>query len=111
MGVGNYLVHVHKYIPQELRGAWISTVHNEYLLRLAETGIFGFLLYYMILIVALKKLWLGTRSANPWVFAVSIALCSYDWIYSKPLLVCLPLSSNLFALHCDPGISMSNGGY
>ena len=72
VGAGNYLVHVHKYIPQELRNAWVSTVHNEYLLRLAESGVFGFLLYYLIFIIALRKLWLATRSSNPWVFAVSI---------------------------------------
>ena len=72
VGIGNYLIHVEKYIPQDLRSAWVSTVHNEYLLRLAESGIFGFLLYYLILYLALRKLWKGTRSSSPWVFAVSL---------------------------------------
>jgi O-antigen ligase len=72
VGKGNYFLEANQYIPQELRGTWVYTVHNEYLLHLAETGIIGFALYYLILLLAIKKLWFGTRSSNPWVVALSL---------------------------------------
>jgi hypothetical protein len=72
VGEGNYFLEANQYIPQALRGNWVYTVHNEYLLQLAETGIIGFVLYYLILVLAIKKLWSGTRSSNPWVFALSL---------------------------------------
>ncbi len=72
VGKGNYFLHAHQYLPRDLKGTWVYTVHNEYLLHLSETGIIGFVLYYLILLLAIKKLWSGTRSSNPWVFALSL---------------------------------------
>lgn len=74
VGKGNYFIHAPQYLPRDLVGTWVSTVHNEYLLHLSETGIIGFVVYYLILLLALKKLWAGTSSSSPWVFAVSLGL-------------------------------------
>lgn len=76
VGVGNYFIHAPQYLPRNLEGTWVFTVHNEYLLRLSESGIIGTVLYYAIFLLALQKLWAGTASTNPWVYAVSVGLFS-----------------------------------
>lgn len=74
VGLGNYYLHTAQYVPQELRGTWVFTVHNEYLLYLSETGIIGFFLYYLMLLLAMKKLWAGVGARNPVVFSTSLGL-------------------------------------
>jgi O-antigen ligase len=54
-----------------MKYAWTYIVHNEYLLRLAETGIIGFLLFYFLVLVVIIRLWRTARSPDPWIFVVS----------------------------------------
>ena len=75
VGVNNYPFHqITRHVPLHLRYAWSYIVHNEYLLRLAETGIIGTLLYYTLTLLMMIKLWRSTRSSDPWVFLVSAGL-------------------------------------
>jgi hypothetical protein len=74
VGPNNYNFIIAQYIPPRLRGEWLYTVHTEYLLRLAETGIIGASLYYSILVVAIKKLWTASRSADRLIFSLSAGL-------------------------------------
>ncbi|MBI4963105.1 MAG: right-handed parallel beta-helix repeat-containing protein [Desulfomonile tiedjei] len=74
VGANNYFFYMDQYLPVSQRHTWQYTVHNEYLLRAAETGIPGFLLYYSLLLVMMKKLWIAGRSSNPWIYAASLGL-------------------------------------
>ncbi|MBI5248234.1 MAG: O-antigen ligase family protein [Desulfomonile tiedjei] len=78
VGVNNYPFDIIQYVPPQLRATWSYTVHNEYLLRWSETGIMGFLVYYILNIVLGLKLWRLTRSQDPWIFAVSLGL--FAWL-------------------------------
>jgi len=74
VGLGNYPINITDYVPPALRGLWEYTVHNEYLLRMAETGIGGFLLYYTLVIMVTTRLWRGTRSDDWWINVISVGL-------------------------------------
>jgi len=74
VGANNYFFHMEQYMPVSLRHTWQYTVHNEYLLRASETGIPGFLLYYALLVVVMRKLWIAARSSNPWIYVASLGL-------------------------------------
>jgi O-antigen ligase len=76
MGVGlnNYPFHIADYVPPRLRHSWAYTVHNEYLLRMAETGVVGFLLYYSMVAVAMRQFWRARQSTELWIYAFSVGL-------------------------------------
>ncbi len=74
VGANNYPLDIMQYVPVSFRHAWAYTVHNEYLLRLSETGIFGALLFYTLLFAMMLRLFRLTQSPNPWIFAVSAGL-------------------------------------
>lgn len=74
VGANNYLFHIEQYLPVSLRHTWEYTVHNEYLLRAAETGVPGFLIYYALLLTMMRKLWKVARSPSPWIYMASLGL-------------------------------------
>jgi len=74
VGANNYSFRIPEYIPPELTGSWIYIVHNEFLLRLAETGIIGFLLFYTLVGWTMVALWRLTKSPEPWIFILSCGL-------------------------------------
>jgi hypothetical protein len=77
VGANNYNFVVTRYIPAEYSRAWLYTVHNEYFIRLCETGLFGFLLYYSFIFIVLAKFYKSTMSKNPMLFLISGAFfCS-----------------------------------
>ena len=71
VGANNYNFVVLNYIPPELLKAWVYTVHSEFLLRLSETGILGFLLYYTFVTVVIVTFYKATFTKNPLIFVVS----------------------------------------
>ncbi len=74
IGPSNYNVVVAKFVPPALLGKWVFTVHNEYLLRLSETGIFGFLIFYSLIIAVTAKFYRSTFTKRPLLFIVSCGL-------------------------------------
>lgn len=76
LGVGsnNYFFHIGQYLPVNLRHTWQYIVHNEYLLRAAETGILGFFLYYSMLLMVMRKLWKAAGSTDPWIYTAGLGL-------------------------------------
>jgi len=72
VGANNYSFYIDQYLPISLRHTWESGVHNEYLMWAAETGVIGFLFYYTLLFVMLKKLWKLTVSPDPWIYLASV---------------------------------------
>ncbi len=74
VGLNNYPLNIAEFVPSHLRGLWEYTVHNEYLLRFAETGVIGGLLHYLMIGMATVKLWQTARSSDPWIHLVSLGL-------------------------------------
>jgi O-antigen ligase/polysaccharide polymerase Wzy-like membrane protein len=74
VGINNYFLNIGDYVPVRLRATWQYTVHNEALLHFAETGIFGFLIYYTLMLVFAVGMWRTSRSPDPWIALVSIGL-------------------------------------
>ena len=100
IGPSNYAFVVDKFIPAELIGKWVFTVHNEYLLRLAETGILGFLLYYSFIISVTARLYRSTFSKRPLIFMVACGLFSSiigSFVHRMTSIYHIPL---VFSLMC-----------
>jgi O-antigen ligase len=74
VGVNNYPFDIQKYLPVSARHQWEYTVHNEYLLRIAETGIIGASLYYSLMLLVLIRLKRLTNSKSAWIFIMSAGL-------------------------------------
>jgi len=71
VGANNYNFVVLQFIPPNFLSEWLFTVHSEYLLRLAETGIMGFLLYYGFVLFVMYRLFQGSLSQRPLIFMIS----------------------------------------
>ena len=76
VGPNNYNFFVEQYVPPRYRGQWEYTVHNEYLLRMAETGILATALYYSMIILAVKKFAQSIKSEDGLIYSVSVGLFS-----------------------------------
>jgi O-antigen ligase len=72
IGPNNYHARLFEFVPPELRNEWAYTVHNEYLLQAAETGMIGASLYYGSVVVAIMNFWKLTRSRNQWIVVLSV---------------------------------------
>ncbi len=55
IGPGSYGFAYKSYLTSEFSDAWLYTVHNEYLLRTAETGIVGGLVFVVLLLKAFAQ--------------------------------------------------------
>lgn len=71
VGANNYFFHIMDYVPPRLRQSWFYIVHNEYLLRLAETGLMGAIFYYGLTLLIFTRLFRSLRSSDPWIFSVA----------------------------------------
>jgi hypothetical protein len=76
VGSSNYNFVVENFIPAAERGKWIFTVHVEYLLRLAENGVIGFLIFYSLIIAVTANFYRSTFTKSPLIFVVSCGLFS-----------------------------------
>ncbi len=74
VGLGNYNFDIDQYIPVQERGKWLYTVHNQYLLILAEQGIIAAAIYYSMLLAAMRRYWIAAKSNNYLIYTVSAAL-------------------------------------
>jgi O-antigen ligase len=71
VGANNYNFVVQNYVPPDLFQAWVYTVHSEYLLRLSETGILGFLLFYTLITIVVVTFYRATFTKNHLIFLVA----------------------------------------
>jgi len=63
LGPGAYGYLYKAYLPDDLPRQWLYTVHNEYLLRAAETGIPGGVAFVVLLVAALRLAMRLSRAA------------------------------------------------
>jgi putative inorganic carbon (HCO3(-)) transporter len=75
IGAGAYAFVFRRYVTWDMRGDWLFVVHNEYLLRWAETGILGLLGLVAFWIGAFKVAVRASRIADPNTMALGIG-CS-----------------------------------
>ncbi len=101
VGTNNYNFEVSKYIPPLLSREWLFTVHNEYLLRLSETGIFGFVLYYYLIIIVTVRLYKSTFIKTPLIFLVSCGLLASMVGSFVQRLVSIYDHEPLFMIYCS----------
>jgi O-antigen ligase len=83
LGPGAYAFGFKSYIPDGMSGQWIYTVHNEVLLRTAETGILGGVAYVWLLIAAYRVVGRILRFGSPFLQLTAIgwagALTALVW--------------------------------
>ncbi|MDP2860943.1 MAG: O-antigen ligase family protein, partial [bacterium] len=72
VGLGNFLRELPRYFQGTESSFFLQPVHNAYLLILAETGIFGFLLSLYLFYLFFKKLFFRWRSLH-FSFPISLA--------------------------------------
>ena len=65
VGPGAYVATYKQYLTPDLQDKWQFMVHNHYLLRTAETGIFGGLSLVLILVMGLRQSFRLTVSSRP----------------------------------------------
>lgn len=58
VGANNYAAVLPRYLTPEFADAWLSTVHNKYLLVTAETGVVGLAAFLFFLFSAARNGWL-----------------------------------------------------
>jgi len=82
VGAGSYSYIFRGFIPPGLDYQWLHVVHNVYLLRWAETGIFGLISFIMLLLAGLRQSLICIRSKDETLSALAlgwsaglIALC------------------------------------
>lgn len=76
LGVGsnNFAYVMDDYIGPEISGAWISTVHNKYLLLLSEVGIFGLGTFLLYLFVIVYRGWYSWRQRDIFYSIFALAM-------------------------------------
>jgi O-antigen ligase len=65
VGTNNFAVAMDRYLTPEFRHTWLFTVHNKYLLILAETGIGGLLAYLAFLLGTARTGWQCWKLQEP----------------------------------------------
>jgi hypothetical protein len=100
VGANNYNFVVMKYIPPSMTTAWVFTVHDEYLLRIAETGFLGFCFYYYLIWTVTKEFYRGMATRNNLLFLVSCGLFSALIASLFHRLVSMYHYQQVYLLHC-----------
>jgi len=73
VGPGAYVLSYKRYLTTELEDKWQWQVHNYYLLRTAENGIFAGIAVFVLLLVALRTCWALSIRSHPMLRALALA--------------------------------------
>ena len=57
VGLGNYTLALYNNLPEKQWAGYYQPVHNVYILVATELGIFGFIIFIIIIIEVLRKIW------------------------------------------------------
>ncbi len=74
VGTNNFAYVMDDYVGPEISGAWISTVHNKYLLLLSETGIIGLVTFLLYLIVTIYRGWRSWQKRDVFYSIFALAM-------------------------------------
>jgi putative inorganic carbon (hco3(-)) transporter len=107
VGANNFAVAMREYASPEFGREWLYTVHNKYLLVLAESGIGAFVAFIAFLLVTLLRGVQGWRSSDRLLALVAIGLAaglagqmvhmSFDIFNHRPQIQLLCLIAGLIA--------------
>ena len=79
VGANNFGTVMNDYAGSEFRHEWIYTVHNQFLLVCAETGIFGLMAYLWIMLSLIRNGWriwkAGDEMFSPLALSMLAAVC------------------------------------
>lgn len=105
VGANNFAAVLDRYLTIDYSRAWISTVHNRYLLVWAETGIIGIMVFLWFLLSTLRRAFGVVRSANRAIALVAAGLfagilagmahMAVDLYHNRPLVQLLWLLAGL----------------
>jgi O-antigen ligase len=73
VGAGAYPFVFGRYLTPDLERSWLYIVHNQYLLRWAETGFLGFAAFVTLLVLAARDAYRLSESSDPELAAFGIA--------------------------------------
>ncbi|MBI3769538.1 MAG: O-antigen ligase family protein [Deltaproteobacteria bacterium] len=94
VGIGTYGYVFRQYLTADLEDKWLFIVHNVYLLRGAETGVFGMGGLIWLLAVAIQQAWRGAHSMDGEVGVTCIGLLgglvAVSWDKYWDSSVCVP---------------------
>ncbi|MEN8129068.1 MAG: O-antigen ligase family protein [Pseudomonadota bacterium] len=83
IGPGAYSHVYKKYVSSELAQGWLYEVHNEFILRAAETGIPGGIAFLLLILAALRQAMKLSRSEDETIRIIAIgwfsSLVSLSW--------------------------------
>ena len=100
VGANNYNFVVQNYIPPSMSTAWLFTVHDEYLLRIAETGLLGFCFYYYLIWTVTKEFYHALSTKDMLVYVVACGLFSAFVGSFFHRLVSMYHYQQVYLLHC-----------
>ncbi|MFC2169332.1 O-antigen ligase family protein [Acidobacteriota bacterium] len=105
VGANNFSIVMHDYISLQLRGLWLYSVHNKYLLVWAETGIGGLLAFIGFLLITIRTGWKCWKTQDPLLAPIGLGLMAailghmvhmnIDTFQNRPLIQTLWISSAL----------------
>ena len=79
VGANNFGTVMNDYAGSEFRHEWIYTVHNQFLLVCAETGVIGLMAYLWIMLNVIRRGWrlwrVGDELFSPLALGMLAALC------------------------------------
>jgi O-antigen ligase len=107
VGANNFATALPTYLTTAFSQAWISTVHNKYLLVLSETGILGLVTFTWMLVAGLVLAYRGSQIRDPALAAISAGIATgisgmmihmtVDIFHSRPHVQMLFLTLGLVA--------------
>jgi len=105
VGANNFAAALGSYVTVEYSAAWVSTVHNRYLLTWAETGIVGLAVFLWFLLSILRRAFGVVRSSDRLLALVAAGLfagilgsmihMSVDIYHNRPIVQLLWLVAGL----------------
>ena len=121
VGPGAYRYTYRGFVPRDVEGQWLYAVHNKYLLRAAEVGVAGGVLYVLLLVAGLRQALRLGKSHSPEVASMAagwaaglVALAwqmywdpSFDFPYNALLWFMLGLMESMERLESHRPVEIS----
>jgi len=76
VGANHFAASLNPYVTVDFSQAWISTVHNKYLLVWSELGVLALGAFIWLLVSAVRRGLLAARSEDPIVAAIALGLAA-----------------------------------
>jgi O-antigen ligase len=76
VGANGFAAMMDRYASPEIANDWLFTVHNNYLLIGAETGLIGLAAFLWLLLVTLRRGWAGSRMKDRLLSPLALGLAA-----------------------------------